>query len=177
MYMFKTIKKKIRKHTINSRVLSLILGFSIMTLFLVVSFVKADDLMEEAFRPAMSNESVIDLGNNKNTVGNEIFKEGTTVSFGDGDGELEWSDASPNITKRPPLLVRISKFLLRITIALSITMVLFHGIKYIVEASKWEKKSAETIKSLVFVAVGILIALLSLTLVNLLSSITLSSLW
>lgn len=33
------------------------------------------DLLEQAFEPAMSNETIINLGAGKNAVGNEILRE------------------------------------------------------------------------------------------------------
>jgi hypothetical protein len=38
--------------------------------------------------------------------------------------------------KQAPLIVRITKFLLRITIVLSITMVLYNGIWWVIESAK-----------------------------------------
>jgi len=35
----------------------------------------AEDLLEQAFEPAMSNETIINLGAGKNAVGNEILRE------------------------------------------------------------------------------------------------------
>jgi len=35
----------------------------------------AQDLLEQAFKPAMSNETIINMGNNKNAVGNEVFRQ------------------------------------------------------------------------------------------------------
>lgn len=74
-----------------------------------------------------------------------------------------------------PLIVRITKFLLRLTIVLSITMVLYNWVFWIIESAKWwDVKIAKD--NLIYIFVGILLALSSLALVNLISSITLSSL-
>jgi len=74
-----------------------------------------------------------------------------------------------------PLIVRITKFLLRITIVLSITMVLYSGIMYIVEASKGAEVK-ETTNNLMYIIGGVLLALTSLGLVNLITSLSVSSL-
>ncbi|MEI7562817.1 MAG: hypothetical protein WCJ39_03785 [bacterium] len=42
----------------------------------------------------------------------------------------------PAITQQEPLLIRIAKWFLRITIVLSITMVIYNGVGYIVESAK-----------------------------------------
>ncbi len=74
-----------------------------------------------------------------------------------------------------PLIVRITKFLLRITIVLSITMVLYNGILWVVESAKWgDVKDAKN--NIIYIVGGILLALSSVVIINLISSITLSSL-
>ena len=59
-----------------------------LTFFLVVvrimfctSFSRSKDFLEQAFEPSKSHEQVVDLGNNKNAVGNEIFREGTEINL------------------------------------------------------------------------------------------------
>lgn len=202
----------------------------------------AEDLLEKAFEPAMSNETIVNLWAGKNAVGNEILREGVGIQddlgfwcFVNGqkidgqelkkmiceskyDGEFDakiggndfcktwestdnngktvdigenitnddkkpfcedilWGDRKvPLITTEPPLIVRIAKFLLRITMVLAITMVIFNGIMWIIESAKGaEVKDAK--KNITLIVVGILIALMSLMIINLISSITVSSLW
>lgn len=192
----------------------------------------AQDLLEQAFKPAMTNETIINLGAGKNAVGNEVLRQGVGIQddggfgcFVDGnkiDGqelkkmicenkyqwvrdssllthdctlpgggresmdnaekepfcqEILWGDwnVSP-ITNEAPLIVRIAKFLLRITMVLAVTMVIFNGIMWIIESSKWaEIKDAK--QNLILIVVGIFIALMSLWIINLITSLTVSSLW
>lgn len=78
-------------------------------------------------------------------------------------------------SKQAPLLVRITKFLLRMTIVLAITMVLYNGVMWIVESAKWwEVKDAKD--NLILIIGWVLLALSSVWLINLISSITISSL-
>jgi len=122
----------------------------------------AADLLEQAFQPAITNDTIINLWAGKNAVGNEILRWSVSVDL--------WG-----ITKEAPLIVRIAKFLLRITMVLAVTMVIFNGIMWIIESSKWaEVKDAK--KNITLIVVGILIALMSLGIINLISSITVSSL-
>lgn len=80
-----------------------------------------------------------------------------------------------SLTTEAPLIVRIAKFLLRITMVLAVTMVIFNGIMWIIESAKWaEVKDAK--KNITLIIVGILISLMSLGIINLISSITVSSL-
>lgn len=58
---------------------------------------------------------------------------------------------------------------------LAVTMVLFNGIMWIIESAKGgEVKDAK--KNIILIVVGILIALISLGIINLVSSLTVSSL-
>lgn len=171
----------------------------------------AQDLLEQAFQPAMTNQTIIDLWAWKNAVGNEVLRQWvgvnvslsewcminwTLISKNDVDVQLSaaqytagddhafctqilggvWNAAVITTTTEAPLIVRITKFLLRITMVLSVTMVIFNGIMWIIESSKWgEVKDAK--KNITLIIAGILIALLSLGIVNLISSVTVSSLW
>jgi hypothetical protein len=90
--------------------------------------------------------------------------------------EVLWGDYYVDVVqKEAPLIVRFAKFLLRITMILSVTMVIYNGIMWIIESSKWaEVKDAK--KNISLIVVGILISLMSLGIINLISSITVSSL-
>lgn len=91
---------------------------------------------------------------------------------------LKGGDYNKSMLSAPtqaPLIVRITKFLLRLTIVLSVTMVLYNGVLWIVESSKWsEVKDAKN--NLIYIFVGILLALSSVALINLVSSLGISSL-
>jgi len=188
-------------------------------LLLVVSMVTyffsnklyAADLLEQAFEPAMTNETIVNLWAGKNAVGNEILRQwaGAQLDIGAwcdinwtrsatyiitaqknaaGFGGTEsafctdvlwwtWDSSSISMsgTTQAPLIVRIAKFLLRITMVLSVTMVIFNGIMWILESSKWsEVKDAK--KNITLIIAWILISLMSLGIINLISSITVSSL-
>ena len=172
------------------------------------------DLLEQAFQPAMTNETIINLWAGKNAVGNEVLRQwvGASVNLNLGGGTctvngqkipqstittqknsvwFTWSDSifctnilwwsyntsivQGSLTTEAPLIVRIAKFLLRITMVLSVTMVIFNGIMRIIESSKWaEVKDAK--KNITLIVVWILISLMSLGIINLISSITVSSL-
>lgn len=194
--------------------------------------IHAADLLEQAFKPAMTNETIVNLWAGKNAVGNEVLRQwvviqedwglGCFVQGNKVDGqelkkmvcenqyqwiwdskvggddctlpngslatisnnqkqpfceEILWGDwkAAP-IIYEAPLIVRITKFLLRITMVLAVTMVIFNGIMWIIESAKWaEVKNAK--QNIILIVVGIFIALMSLWIINLISSLTMSSLW
>lgn len=121
----------------------------------------AQDVMEVMFAPAKAHENIVDLWADKQAVGDEVFRSSIQI----------WSTT----TTQAPLLVRITKFLLRMVVVLSVTMVLYNGVLWIVESAKGgDVKDAKN--NLIYIFVGILLALLSVTLINLVSSFWISSL-
>lgn len=185
----------------------LLMCVSFITNFFSNKIYASTDLLEKAFEPAMSNETVVNLWAGKNAVGNEILRESTTIILNNNRcfvnnkpiseadlqtqmhtvwfswndqrkfcEEILWGDFYVDVVQtEAPLIVRITKLLLRITMILSVTMVIYNGILWIIESSKWtEVKNAKN--NIIFIVVGILIALMSLSIINLISSITVSSL-
>ncbi len=188
----------------NRKTISFILAsFFLMTIFLFSGFsffssnspVYADDLLETAFQESIANENIIMLWNNKNAVGNDVFREWQDIQtsnrlkktcFKDNKEYNVPDENSCNaiggerkrvdLKTRPPLMVRIAKFLLRITVALAITMVLYNSVMYIVESVKGPDKVTKATNNLLYVAGGLVLALSSVAIINLISSISISSL-
>ncbi len=155
------------------------------------------DLMEQAFEPAVTYDTIIKPGDTKESVGNTILRETVTVWLNENLGKWcfingqfvnvdenkcsemwwDWNIKAIDISARAPLIVRISKFLLRMTIVLSITMIIFISIRYMIEVLEWkDRKSAESKKRLMLVAWWVVLALMSVSIINLLVSIPKSSL-
>lgn len=157
------------------------------------------DLMEQAFGPSMSYDTVVKLGNTKNAVWNTMLKESLSIEAWESvfkkscfinkqiqNGVTEskctemWWDRKIEIIDvnvKAPLIVRITKFLLRMTIILSITMVIFNSVKYMIEVLWWkDRNSAESKKNLIFVAAWVIVALMSVSIINLVISVPKSSL-
>lgn len=182
-----------KKHII---IHTLTLIFALCGLFLL-NIGSAQDLMEQAFQTAKSYDTVLDMWETKDAVWNNILREWSTVQIEDNFGNwcfingqfvnvdenwcLErWWDRniwSINISTKEPLIVKITKFLLRMTIVLSITMVIINSILYMIEVMNWkDRKSAEAKNSLARVAWWVIIALMSVGIVNLVVSVPKSSL-
>lgn len=142
--------------------------FSVFSfLFCVFSFGSsafALDFLEQSFQQSKQYDTVVDVGNTKNAVGNEIVRWGMTINIGGG----------PLIGQQDPLLVRIIKWMLRIMAILGVSMGIFVGIQYIL-AQGDEKKEKDARDNLIKIAVGIILALSAIALVNLVQSITRSS--
>lgn len=71
---------------------------------------------------------------------------------------------------KPSLLVQITQALLTATIVLSITMLIYNGIQYMIKSSKGENPK-EVVNNILWIAGGILLALLSLMIVKFAASI------
>lgn len=143
----------------------LFLSFS--TVALCLGHVGASDILEKVIQPSKEYEQIIDLGNNKTAVGNEVFREWTTI-----DIDLQqWVTA----TQKEPLIVRITKWLLRITIAISITMVIIIGIRFIMAWIKWSGFQ-QAIQDMTNLIIGLILALSSVSIIWLIQSFTLNSL-
>ncbi len=124
------------------------------------------DFLEQVFSPSKSQEQVINIGNSKQAVGNEVLRPSTTIQL--------WGQWGP-VAQRDPLLVRITKFLLRLTIVLSISMTIYAGIRYMlaVWSEEWTKNARQ---HLLYIVWWILLAMMSVGIIILLQSITFSSL-
>ena len=199
-------------HVLTRTIAVCLMVFCFLNIYLEIH---AEDLLEQAFAPAKTYQTIADLGNTKNAVGNEIFvasvqsqdslgygcfvngtrmtdaelnnqissvKSIPIANIGDADRQDfcqqilggDWN--VPAFTQQEPLLIRVTKWLLRITIVLSITMVIYNGIGYIIESAKGGEVKNAT-KNIMLIVWGLLLALLSLVIINLLRSLTLSSLW
>jgi hypothetical protein len=108
----------------------------------------------------------VNPGNDKNAVGAQVFNPTANVN-------LTWPDKWFNTSE--PYLIRLTKLILRITIAISVSIIIFAGISYILafgDAAK--QKKAQNI--VIYALGGIFIWLSSLAIVELALSITKSSL-
>ena len=126
-----------------------------------------NDILDTAFQPSKNLDQVINIGNNKNAVGNEIFRGSTNIDSVSLNGI--------KTSKTPPLMVRITQTLLRLTIALSIPVLIRIGIKVIKSwLSGGDMKSA--IKEVSWVLIWLMLALSSVGIIYLIQSIATQSL-
>lgn len=126
------------------------------------SFTFWSDILSEVFRP--SKDNIIYIWDNKNDVWHTLIRESTSFS------RSSW------FYQNAPLLVKVVKMALKITVVLSVTMVIFYGVKYMIQVMNWnDLKSAGAVKDLKNLFIWLLIALFSITAVNLVISIPKSS--
>ncbi|MDR2540335.1 MAG: hypothetical protein LBD11_00730 [Candidatus Peribacteria bacterium] len=77
---------------------------------------------------------------------------------------------TPLLSKKESLLVKITKTFLMLTIVLSVTMIILNGIAYITKTGNGEDPK-KLIWNLLYIALGILLALFSVVIINLMRSV------
>ena len=125
----------------------------------------AHDLLEQAFNPSIQQNHVIgggDIGTSKDQVWSYVLREGNEISL----SLDKWLEKK----RRPSLLVQFSKFLLRLTIILSITMIIYNGVMYLIKASKGENPK-EIYTNIWYIVTGVLLGLSSVIIIRFISSI------
>ena len=119
------------------------------------------DIMEQVFDPVQDN--IIYIWEKPADVWRTVLQKQT---------EASWL----SINTEEPLIVRIVKFILKMTVVLSVTMVIFYGVKFMVQVIKWsDLKSASAKNDIINLIIWLLIALFSITAVELIVSIPKSS--
>ena len=108
----------------------------------------AGDLLFETIKDA--KQEMIYPWESRNSVWNEVFRGVKQVSI-DGGG-LDTKSV-------PDLFAKVTRLLLMLVITLSVTMILYNGIKYILEIWQW-KDSKSLMKNVVYIVEWIMISLI-----------------
>ncbi len=126
-----------------------------------ISFWSAD-LLDTLFQPARNVWQLLDNGIGVQQVGNEIVRWSTNFPLS------SWGNA--------PLIVRITKMLLRVVIALSIPVLIYIGVKIIRESGvKW-KSVQESLWDIKFVLIWLVLALSAVGIIYLIQSLVFNTL-
>lgn len=116
---------------------------------------RADDLLETSYKQAKYFDYVINPGTTRDSVGKAFLRNSYTIG---------WK------TVNEPIIVRVIKWLLEIIVILWVPLLIYGGIRYISAAGdEWAQKTARSM--MINVVIGIVIALSSLAIVTLVSSI------
>lgn len=121
------------------------------------------DLLYETLRP--SQQLIIYPSNNSKRIWNKIFHWSIEVDIEKENGELD-----VEVTRVPNLFAKITRLLLILVITLSVTMILYNWIKYIVKVWQWED-SKSLMKNVAYIIVWILVSLFSVVIITLLRSV------
>ena len=132
----------------------------LMLPFCIWSVNAADDLMRQIMEPAIYNGATIDVWENVNRVWQNVF-EG-------------WYDVDPlngTVQRVPSMIVKVTRFLLSLVVALSITMILYNWLSYIIQTWQW-KEGKNLVKNVVYIVIWILLSLFSVTIITILQSVS-----
>ena len=114
----------------------------LLTITFISWFSYANDLLQLIIEPAYYFETILWLWINIDTVWKSI----------------------------PQIIVNITKFLLILVISLSITMILYNGMVYIIQTWQWKNAKSLT-KNIIYIIVWIFVALFSIVIITLIQSI------
>lgn len=117
----------------------------------------ADDLLYQLIEPAYQWKTIITIWKNVNTVWSSIIEWSTVVTL---EGTRPW----------PSIIVKVTRILLSFVVALSITMILYNGMIYIIQTWQW-KDSKDLTKNIAYIVAWILIALFSVVIITLIQSV------
>lgn len=158
MSFIKTLKNKLKLWLLT---LLLVWFFGLWTTF-------AADLLDKFMEPSnIQYETTIKVRGGVERVWRRVFENNNldiNVSY-DPD---EWFDVSAWAT--PSLIVRATRLLLSLVIALSITMILYNWMKYILDTMNW-KDWKSLVKNVIYIAVWIIIALFSVVIITIIQSV------
>lgn len=167
MKSFKHLIRYIKKNSIKSLIFS---TFLTITAISWTSYAtegsNAYDLLQQAFDPAIQQNVVVgwdSIGTDVESVGNYVLNGGSTLNL------KEW------LTKRQSLIIEVTRFILRMSIVLAITMLIYNGIQYMLKTSKGEHPK-DIVTNIIYILAGVLLALSSVIIIRLASSIGMSSL-
>lgn len=121
----------------------------------------ANDLLWDIFEITKESDTMLDLWENVDTVWAKMIHWSVEMWIGGDDSGVGMS---------APITVKITRILLILTIALSVTMILYNWMIYIIETWQW-KEWKSLIKNVILIVVGILVSLFSVVIINLIQSI------
>lgn len=142
--------------------------FMLLVLFFWWVVAAESDLLYEAIKP--SQDLIIFPSKNSKRVFNRVFKGSKEIDIEvekDGGGyELD----TYTVDMRWWLFVKVTRLLLILVVVLSVTMILYNWIKYIVKV--WQGEDSKSLlKNVAYIVVWILISLFSVIIITLLRSV------
>ncbi len=142
----------------------------------ILSVYANNDLLNQAFEEAKRFDVVVNPGNDKNAVWGQVFNETKEVNVKINlKGNLKDAFDKTTSTTKEPYLIRLTKLILRVMIAISVSIIIYGGISYSLSFGD-EKKQLAARNIVIYALTGILIGLASLAIIELVLSITKSSL-
>ena len=116
-----------------------------------------DDLLKKIAGPAYDAGNIIKAWESVDLVGANVLKWSNEIGG-------SWVKTGKSI------VLTATRFLLILTVALAVTMILYNGMMYIIQT--WQGQEWKSlVKNVALIVVGILIALFSVVIINLIQSI------
>lgn len=131
------------------------------TQFWVLFAVANKDFLREVTQEARNNETILDQ------EANDVFDDSTSLNL------TPWEDI---IQKNESILVKTTRFMVRIAILFGVPMLIWSGIKISMSLGD-EGQLKQNLIEILYVWVGIVIALLAVMIIYIIASATRGSLW
>lgn len=148
MHVFRQIKKNIKYYLFALIAIPLLFG----------SFSGAvNDLLWQAINPTYENKNISQVWKDVDKVWNAVIKWWTKATW-------------LSIKGSASIIVKVTRLLLSLTIALAVTMILYNGMMYIVKTWQW-KDWKDLTKNVAYIVVWILIALFSVVIITIIRSV------
>lgn len=84
--------------------------------------------------------------------------------------DASYIEASGGVSRSPSIIVKATRLLLLLTITLSVTMILWNGMSYIIQTWQW-KEWKDLVKNIIYIVVWIIIALFSVIIITIIQSV------
>lgn len=127
-----------------------------------IDWSNSEDFLEQAFHEAIENDTVVWKGfvwTSKQSVWNYLMWRTTEINL------TEWTMKHWN-----SFAISVTMFLVRATLVLAITMIIYNWVMFVVKSSKWEAPK-DVLKNIIYIIVWVLLALGSLIIINLARSV------
>lgn len=122
------------------------------------SYAQTDDILWAIMAWTTDRDILVDMWDTPNEVWEHVLKEWTEVSLWNG------------IRDATSVIVKFTRLLLSLVVVLSVTMILYHWMSYIIQTGQW-KEGKNLVSDIIYIVVGILIALFSVTIITIIQSI------
>ena len=124
-----------------------------------------NDLLRQIMEPAIYTDNIIDMWGNVNSVWKNVFEWSLEVGL-----DVESGSVDVYSQRKPSIIVKITRLLLILVITLSVTMILYNWMTYIIQTWQW-KESKDLIKNIIYIVVWIIISLFSVIIITIIQSV------
>ena len=122
----------------------------------------SEDFVNQAFSISMDADLVVGkwlVWNTKEWVWNFLLKWGTEIDLWEG-----------SMKQKDSFVVSLTRFIVRFTLVIAITMIIYNWIVFVVKSTKWEAPK-DVLKNIIYIIVWVLLALASVVIIRLANSV------